>query len=112
MFDEPRLRETLVKVFREQVPGSKFKQQLYDYATSHGEEVLAYYLIEEAHYEPAKAYHKQLQTLGYKHLAPYWKGIFSAPGGGLNAKIESVISGAKFQSDNCARNWGWPSAFL
>lgn len=71
VFDEPRLRETLVKVFKEQVPGSKFKQQLYDYATSHGEEVLAYYLIEEAHYEPAKAYHKQLQTLGYKHLAPY-----------------------------------------
>jgi hypothetical protein len=71
VFDEPRLRETLAKVFREQVHGSKFKQQLYDYATSQGEEVLAYYLIEEAHYEPAKAYHKQIQTLGHKHLAAY-----------------------------------------
>jgi len=71
VFDEPRLRETLVKVFREQVHGSKFKQQLYEFATSQGEEVLAYYLIEEAQYEPAKAYHKQLQTLGQKHLALY-----------------------------------------
>ena len=71
VFDEPRLRETLVKVFREQVHGSKFKQQLYEYASSQGEEVLAYYLIEETQYEPAKAYHNQLQTLGRKHLAPY-----------------------------------------
>ncbi len=71
VFDEPRLRETLAKVFREQVHGSKFKQQLYEYASSQGEEVLAYYLIEEANYEPARAYHQQLQTLGRKHLVPY-----------------------------------------
>ncbi len=71
VFDEAHLRETLAKVFREQVPGSKFKQQLYEYAVSQGEEVLAYYLIEEAHYEPARSYKLQRQTLGYKHLAPY-----------------------------------------
>ena len=71
VFDELRLREALVKVFREQVHGSKFKQQLYEYACSQGEEVLAYYLVEEAHYEPAKSYHDQLHTFGRKHLVPY-----------------------------------------
>ena len=26
--------------------------------------------------------------------------------------IDSLAAGARFQSDNCARNWGWPAAFL
>ena len=32
VFDEARVRETLIKVFRDQVPGGKAKQQLYEYA--------------------------------------------------------------------------------
>lgn len=72
VFDEARLRDTLVKVFREPVPGSKFKQQLYEYAVSHDEEVLAYYLAEEAKFEPARNFHKQRATLGYRHLVPYY----------------------------------------
>jgi len=35
MFDQTKVTELLIKVFREQVPGSKFKQQLYEVATCH-----------------------------------------------------------------------------
>ncbi|KVP94851.1 hypothetical protein WJ95_03320 [Burkholderia ubonensis] len=32
VFDEAKVRELLIKVFREQSPGNKGKQQLFDYA--------------------------------------------------------------------------------
>jgi ATP-dependent exoDNAse (exonuclease V) beta subunit len=35
VFNEAKVVELLVKVFREQVPGAKLKQQLYEYATCH-----------------------------------------------------------------------------
>jgi hypothetical protein len=72
VFDEARIRETLVKVFREQVPGSKLKQQLYEYATCYQEPVLAYFLSEEAGFDPARSYEKQRATLGYKYLMSYY----------------------------------------
>ncbi|TAN52040.1 MAG: hypothetical protein EPN21_04975 [Methylococcaceae bacterium] len=72
VFDETRLREALVKVFQEPVPGSKFKQQLYEYAACYDEPVLAFYLHHAAYYEPAANFHKQRATLGYKHLTPYY----------------------------------------
>ncbi|SMF95829.1 Superfamily I DNA or RNA helicase [Methylomagnum ishizawai] len=72
VFDEARLRDTLVKVFREQVPGSKLKQQLYEYATCYDETVLAVLLGQEAGYEAARNFHKQRATLGYKYLMPYY----------------------------------------
>ncbi|BBL75880.1 UvrD-helicase domain-containing protein [Methylomagnum ishizawai] len=72
VFDEARLRDTLVKVFREQVPGSKLKQQLYEYATCYDEMVLAVLLGQEAGYEAARNFHKQRATLGYKYLMPYY----------------------------------------
>ncbi len=72
VFDEARLRETLNKVFREQLPGSKLKQQLYEYAAAYDEPVLAGYLIQEANYAQAKGFARQRATLGYRHLVPYY----------------------------------------
>jgi hypothetical protein len=72
VFDEMRLRETLEKVFRQQLPGSKLKQQLYEYATCFDEPVLATYLAKEAGFEQAKNFALQRGTLGYKHYMPYF----------------------------------------
>jgi hypothetical protein len=59
VFDEARLRETLVRVFREQAPGSKQKQQLYEYAACYQEPVLAGWLASEAGFGAARGYEKQ-----------------------------------------------------
>jgi Ankyrin repeats (3 copies)/UvrD/REP helicase N-terminal domain len=72
VFDEPRLRETLIKVFREQVPGSKPKQQLYEYATCHDEPVLAAWLAQEAKFDRARVFTQQRATLGRKSFTPYF----------------------------------------
>ena len=72
VFDETRLRETLVKVFREQAPGSKHKQQLYEYATCHDEIMLAEWLIEEAKFDAARTFLQQRATLGRKSFVPYF----------------------------------------
>ncbi len=72
VYDETRLRETLVKVFREQAPGSKHKQQLYEYATCHDEPALAEWLIEECRFEAARSFSVQRATLGRKSYVPYF----------------------------------------
>jgi hypothetical protein len=72
VFDEARLRETLVKVFREQAPGSKHKQQLYEYATCHDEIMLAEWLMQEAGFDAARTFSRQRQTLGRKSFVPYF----------------------------------------
>lgn len=72
VWDEPRLRETLKKVFIDKVPGSKPKQQLYEYACAYNEPQLAQYLANLVHYEPANNFHKQQSTVGYKHLLAYY----------------------------------------
>lgn len=72
VFDEAHLREILVKVFRDPAPGSKFKQQIYEYAACYDEPILAFFLDEEAKFEPARNFHKQRATLGYKHLVSYY----------------------------------------
>ena len=72
VFDETRLRETLVKVFREQAPGSKHKQQLYEYATCHDEIMLAEWLITEAKFDAARTFLQQRATLGRKSFVPYF----------------------------------------
>ena len=41
VFTEPRFRELMVRAFREQQPGSKPRQQLYDYARCYDEPALA-----------------------------------------------------------------------
>lgn len=69
MFDETHLRDTLGKVFREQAVGSKLKQQLYEYAASYDEPVLAQCLVQNANFEAAWSFHKQQATLANKYLA-------------------------------------------
>ena len=72
VLDEPRLRETLIKVFREQAVGNKLKQQLYEYATCHDEPVLAEWLVYEAKFDAAKTFPQQRATLGRKSFVPYF----------------------------------------
>jgi hypothetical protein len=73
LFDEARLRESLTKVFIEKVPGSKFKQQLYEYAAAYDEPVLAEYLANTAGFKQAESFAKERPTFGYKHLMPYYR---------------------------------------
>jgi hypothetical protein len=70
--DEPALRELMDKVFRKKVPGNKFRQQLYEYAACHDEPVLAGHLFNEAEYEAAGNFDKQLDSLGRKSYVPYF----------------------------------------
>ncbi|WP_297459816.1 UvrD-helicase domain-containing protein [Ferrovum sp.] len=72
VFDESWLRETLIKVFREQAVGSKQKQQLYEYAAYHDEPVLATWLGQEAKFNAAKMFAQQRATLRRKNFAPYF----------------------------------------
>jgi len=72
VFDETRLRETLIKVFREQAPGSKHKQQIYEYATCHDEPMLAEWLVHEAKFDAARTFAQQRATLGRKSFVPYF----------------------------------------
>lgn len=76
VFDETRLRETLVKVFSDKAPGSKFKQQLYEYAAAYDEPVLAEYLAKEAGFGQAINFAKERPTFGYRHLMPYYRSSF------------------------------------
>ena len=55
VLDETKVRELLIKVFREQLPGSKGKQQLFDYATCFDEPQLAEWLAVEAKFKPGTA---------------------------------------------------------
>lgn len=72
VFDEPSIRECLVKVFRDKVPGSKLKQRLYEYGAAYNEPVLAAYLQKYAGFAKAGEFSTQRSTLGYKHLLPYY----------------------------------------
>ncbi len=72
VFNESWLRETLIKVFRDQAPGGKPKQQLLEYATYHEEPVLAEWLITTAKFDAARMFGSQLDTLGRKSYVPYF----------------------------------------
>ena len=72
VFDEAKLRETLVKVFRERAPGSKPKSQLFDYATCFDEPLLAYFLGHDAGFEQARNFRNLGATLGRRHYLPYF----------------------------------------
>ncbi|MFA7241315.1 MAG: ankyrin repeat domain-containing protein [Sulfuricellaceae bacterium] len=76
VFDETKVRETLVKVFREQAPGSKQKQQLFEYATCHDEPQLALYLTLEAKFDMGQSFEKQRTTLGRKSYTAYFSHNF------------------------------------
>lgn len=71
VFDEAKVLEMLVKVFREQVPGNKTKQQLHEVALCHDEPVLAAWLVQEAGFDAARGFQQQRVTLGRKSYASY-----------------------------------------
>jgi hypothetical protein len=72
VMNEEKVREHLLKVFREQLPGSKMKQKLYEYACCFDEKQLAEWLIDEAKFEPARNFSKQNTTLGRITYMPYF----------------------------------------
>ncbi len=72
IFDELRLRELLLKVFRDKVPGNKAKQQLYEYAACHDEPVLAERLFMDAQFDARGSFKDHLDTLGRKSYVPYF----------------------------------------
>ena len=76
VFNEAKINELLVKVFREQAPGNKSKQQLYDYATCFDEPQLAHWLVKEAKFDQAKNFAQQRTTLGRKTYVPYFASHF------------------------------------
>lgn len=71
VFDEAKVLEMLVKVFREQVLGNKTKQRLYEVALCHDEPVLAACLVQEAGFDAARGFQQQRMTLGRKSYASY-----------------------------------------
>jgi len=76
VFQQTRVTELLLKVFREQVPGGKLRQQLYEIATCHDEPVLAAWLAQEARFDAAKNFQQQRATLGRKTYIPYFANHF------------------------------------
>ncbi|MBL8415978.1 MAG: hypothetical protein JNM42_16225, partial [Propionivibrio sp.] len=76
VFNEAKINELLIKVFREQAPGGKMKQQLYEYATCFDEPELAEWLLKEAKFEQAKHLAQQRLTLGRKTYVTYFASHF------------------------------------
>lgn len=76
VFNEAKIHELLLKVFREQAPGGKMKQQLYDYATCFDEPQLAHWLFKEAKFDLAKNFSQQRVPLYRKSYVPYFANHF------------------------------------
>ena len=72
VFDEARTTELLIKVFREQAPGGKVKQQLFEIATYHDLPMLATDLADEARFDLAHGFHTQRATLSRKSYVTYF----------------------------------------
>lgn len=72
VIDEAKVVDLLVKVFHEQAPGTKLKQQLYEYATCHDEPKLAAWLASEARFEQARRFSQQRVTHSRKTYLPYF----------------------------------------
>jgi hypothetical protein len=71
VFDQARIEDLLVKVFREQAPGNKPRQQLYEYAACHDEPGLAAWLAQAGKFDAARGFERQRERLSRKSLAPY-----------------------------------------
>ncbi len=71
VFDEPWLRDTMDRVFRQPAPGGKIRQQLLEYAACYDEPVLAGWLAGQARLDAARYFGQQRATLGRKYLTPY-----------------------------------------
>jgi hypothetical protein len=76
VFDEAKTTELLIKVFREQAPGNKLRQQLYEIAACHEEPVLAAWLVQEAKFDPARNFPHQRASLGRKSYTSYFANNF------------------------------------
>lgn len=76
VFDQAKTTELLVKVFREQAPGGKPRQQLYDIAACHDEPMLAHWLARDAGFDAAKHFALQRASLGRKSYAAYFSKNF------------------------------------
>lgn len=76
VFDEAKLRESLGKVFRDQAPGNKAKQQLLEYATCYDEPTLAEWLVADARFGNGGDFARQRTTLGRKHYVTYFSPRF------------------------------------
>lgn len=72
VFGESKVRELLLKVFREQAPGGKLRQQLYDYAACFDKPELADALVREARFDAAKHFQQQRAMLSRKTYVPYF----------------------------------------
>ncbi len=72
VFDEAKIRELLIKVFREQNPGGKGKQQLFDFATCYDEPQLARWLEKEANFPQANTFAQQRHIFARKSYVPYF----------------------------------------
>ncbi|WP_063890960.1 ankyrin repeat domain-containing protein [Burkholderia ubonensis] len=71
VFDEPWLRDTMDRVFRQPAPSGKIKQQLLEYAACYDEPMLAGWLAGQARLDAARYFGQQRATLGRKYLTPY-----------------------------------------
>ena len=72
VFDEQRTTELLLKVFREQAPGTKQKQQLFEIAIYHDLPVLADDLSNEARFDTARGFYTQRATMARKSFITYF----------------------------------------
>ncbi|OFZ98643.1 MAG: hypothetical protein A3H35_09715 [Betaproteobacteria bacterium RIFCSPLOWO2_02_FULL_62_17] len=72
VFDETKLNGLLIKVFREQVPGGKMRQQLLEYATCFDEPELASWLAKEAQFGREDSFPQQRVTMGRKSYLGYF----------------------------------------
>lgn len=76
VFDQAKTTELLVKVFREQSPGGKPRQQLYDIAACHDEPFLAQCLAKVGGYDAARQFAQQRASAGRKSYAAYFSKNF------------------------------------
>ncbi len=76
VLDEAAVTALLLAVFREQQPGSRKRQQLYDVALCHDLPVLADLLAQEAKFDAARAFVQQRPTQARKTYVPYFANHF------------------------------------
>jgi hypothetical protein len=76
VFDQAKTTDLLVKVFREQVPGGKPRQQLFDIAACHDEPALAHWLAEYARFQGAQNFARMRASVGRKSYAAYFSKNF------------------------------------
>ena len=71
VFDEARMRETLAKVFRDQAPGNKQRQQVYDYAAVMDAPMLAEMLAGELKFGSVEGFERERRGVLNRSLAAY-----------------------------------------